>query len=298
MAKVPMYLIAGMLWCGCGFLSETVTAQTPILAESEPEKAPRVATSKPRIMENKFLKHLPKKFEMPTDHAGRLLLREYGSVFVAGKGVGRPTKVVFRDEAEVAAFQSTLDRATETIGTYTIELQTAAMKALNDAITYALSAGLSITPRDIDASRRGYDDTVYLWASRVEPALEYWVQKGRLKQEEADRLRSMTAFQQVPRVLELEKDGIYFAKDLSKSIIYSVAPPGASQHLSMLAFDINEYDDPQVRNILANHGWFQTVISDLPHFTFLGLKESELPDRGLRLVISGDRRFWVPDIRE
>ena len=30
-----------------------------------------------------FMKNLPKDFEQPTDDAGRLLLREYGSVFLA-----------------------------------------------------------------------------------------------------------------------------------------------------------------------------------------------------------------------
>ena len=63
-------------------------------------------------------------------------------------------------------------------------------------------------------------------------------------------------------ILRLEKKKIYFAKDLNKSIIYSVAPPGTSQHLSMLAFDAVEYDNVRVREILALHGWFQTVDND------------------------------------
>jgi hypothetical protein len=97
-------------------------------------------------------------------------------------------------------------------------------------------------------------------------------------------------------VLELERDRIFFAKDLSKSIIYSVAPPGASQHLAMLAFDVAEYYDAEVRSLLARHGWFQTVTSDLPHFTFLGADESDLPGLGLKRIENGDRHFWVPDI--
>ena len=106
----------------------------------------------------------------------------------------------------------------------------------------------------------------------------------------------MSPFEQVPVVLTLEEDGIYFAKDLSKSIIYSVAPPGTSQHLAMLAFDVNEFNDQQVRSILARHRWYQTVVSDLPHFTFLGVDEAELPSLGLKRTVSGDRHFWVPDI--
>jgi hypothetical protein len=100
----------------------------------------------------------------------------------------------------------------------------------------------------------------------------------------------------VPEILELEERGIYFAKDLSKSIIYSVAPPGTSQHLSMLAIDIAEFENPRVREIMAKNGWFQTVVSDLPHFTYLGTDENDLPDLGLKTVVSGDRRFWIPDI--
>ena len=52
----------------------------------------------------------------------------------------------------------------------------------------------------------------------------------------------------------------------------------------MLAFDANEFLDARVRQILADNGWFQTVLSDLPHFTYLGLIEQELPDHGLKPV--------------
>ena len=64
----------------------------------------------------------------------------------------------------------------------------------------------------------------------------------------------------------------------------------------MLAFDANEFGDPRVREILAEHGWFQTVLSDLPHFTFLGLKEAELPSRGLKSVEVHGQTFWIPDV--
>jgi hypothetical protein len=75
-----------------------------------------------------------------------------------------------------------------------------------------------------------------------------------------------------------------------------VAAPGASQHLSMVAFDAAEYRDLRVRRLLARHGWFQTVLSDLPHFTYLGLAEEELPARGLRRVSADDYAFWIPDL--
>ena len=58
----------------------------------------------------------------------------------------------------------------------------------------------------------------------------------------------------------------------------------------------NEFPDARVREILAAEGWFQTVLSDLPHFTFLGLAENELPDRGLKSLRVNGQKFWIPDV--
>ena len=102
--------------------------------------------------------------------------------------------------------------------------------------------------------------------------------------------------EQVPIVLGLEGRGLWFSTDFSKSILYSVAAPGTSQHLSMLALDVAEFENPAVREILARHGWFQTVQTDLPHFTYLGVAESELPALGLKRVTASRRAFWVPDL--
>lgn len=242
-----------------------------------------------------FAANLPADFEQPTDDVGRKLLREYGSVFVA-RGVAVPLKVVFRDEPEVAAFQGTMRTSAATIGGFQLELQAAAMDALRNAIEQAKAKGLTISPRGADSAKRTYNETVGLWKSRVDPALVHWVGKGRMTKADADRLKGLSTFEQVKEVLRLEEQGIYFAKDLSKSIIYSVAPPGTSQHLSLLAFDVKEFDNPQVRTILNDNGWFQTVASDLPHFTYLGVKETELPSLGLTKITDSGRTFWVPEI--
>jgi len=176
-------------------------------------------------------------------------------------------------------------------------LQPAAMAALVKASDVALSAGLYISPRDgAEAARRNYTDTVRLWNSRFLPALGHWTRAERLSEAEANRLRSLPIHEQVPAVLELEKQGIFFSKDLSKSVLYSIAAPGTSQHIAMLAFDAYEFLEPRVREILAQHGWFQTVLSDLPHFTFLGLAEAELPERGLKRVEADGQIFWIPDV--
>jgi len=243
-----------------------------------------------------FLDNLPKGFEQPTDDAGKLLLREYGAVFLARNGASPPRKVVFKNEGDVSAFQSSLKTSSEIIGAYKIELQSSAMAALKEAIAEARSARLSISPRGVDSARRSYTHTVTLWASRVNPGLSYWTGKGRIAKAEANRIKSLSPYEQVPEILRLEQDGIYFAKDLQKSIIYSVAPPGTSQHLSMLALDVKEFESVKVRSILAKHGWYQTVTSDLPHFTYLGIPENELKDLGLKKVQNGGRVFWVPDI--
>lgn len=243
-----------------------------------------------------FFRSIPSDFVQPQDDAGRLLLREYGSVFVARGGALPPKKIVFKDEADVQSFQSGLAKSTENIGGFQMELQTPAMKALMEAIGEAKENNLTITPRDTDSARRSYDETVGLWASRVDPALAYWLGKGKITQSDADRMKSLTPYQQVPEILRLEAQGIYFAKDMSKSIIYSVAPPGTSQHLSMLAFDVAENENQRIRAILAKHGWYQTVTSDLPHFTFLGSGESELENLGLKRVKRDSRTFWIPKI--
>ena len=243
-----------------------------------------------------FFQNVPADLAIGDDPAHERLFREYGSVFIARGGVIPPDKIVFEDENDVSRFQSELKVRRRRIGTHELELQSAAMDRLSDAIEEAEDNGLTITPRGADSARRNYNDTIELWKSRVEPALIHWVGLGRMTQEQADAIRALSPYQQVPEVFVLEADGIFFAKDLSKSIIYSVAPPGASQHLSLLAFDIAEFGNPDVRTILAKHFWYQTVVSDLPHFTFLGSDESELPGLGLKKILNSDREFWMPAI--
>jgi hypothetical protein len=171
------------------------------------------------------------------------------------------------------------------------------MGALLGAREAAAYAGLRLTPRGgSEAGRRSFADSLRLWRSRCDPALEHWCAAGRLDGAEAERLRGLPLREQAAAVLELERGGVFFSKYFDKSILQSVAAPGASQHLAMLAFDIEEFQDARVGALLARHGWFQTVLSDLPHFTYLGLPERELPARGLRRVESAGQTFWVPEM--
>jgi len=233
----------------------------------------------------------------PSDPVARRILEEYGAIFLADKKVTPPPVCIFSNEEQVTRFQDAAGFDSEVIGFDEVELQPAALKQLNKAREEAQKEGLDITPRDgAEAARRNYDDSVRLWNSRFLPALDYWLAQGRLTEDHITRLRNLPLPQQVAEVLELERSGIYFSKDLSKSILYSIAAPGTSQHIAMLAFDVNEFQNPRVREILAKHGWFQTVLSDLPHFTFLGLKEKDLPKRGLRSVEINGQIFWIPNV--
>jgi hypothetical protein len=231
------------------------------------------------------------------DRVARRVLHDYGAMFVGSEDILPPPLCVFSDEDQVSRFHKAAGHAAAKIGDAVIELQPAALSALLKARAAALAEGLDITPRDgAEAARRSYADTVRLWNSRFLPALDHWTSLERLSEPQAERLRSLPVNEQVPEVLELEEEGIFFSKDLSKSVLYSIAAPGTSQHIAMLAFDANEFSDLRVRQILAGHGWFQTVLSDLPHFTFLGVTEAELPGRGLRQVEVDGQIFWIPDL--
>lgn len=243
-----------------------------------------------------FTGNLPNGLKIPTDAFKQRMLKEYGAMFVAKGGAVPPNKIVFRDEAEVSAFQSNVAKAKENIGGFELELQASAMKELIAAINEAEQNNLTITPRGMDSAKRSYSETVGLWASRVNPGLAHWVKTEKLSETEATKIRALSPFKQVSKIFELESEGMFFSKDLSKTIVYSVAPPGTSQHLSMLAFDVSEHENPEVREILARYGWLQTVVSDLPHFTYLGVAENELSGLGLKKVNDGGRAFWLPDL--
>ncbi len=253
-------------------------------------------TNKIKIKSNEYIANLPKDFNRPTDAVGQKLLKEYGAVFVARGGAIPPNKIIFKDEKEVSEFQKSVSTAKATIGGFELELQSAAMNDLLKSIAEAEENDLTITPRGADSARRDYLQTVELWASRVSPALEHWTKEEKLSEKDAEHIRSLTPFEQVPLIFELEEEGIFFSKDLQKSIVYSIAPPGTSQHLAMLAFDVAEFKNEPVREVLAEHKWFQTVVSDLPHFTYLGVKENKFPDFGLKKVENCGQTFWIPNI--
>ncbi|HEX8920001.1 MAG TPA: hypothetical protein VF766_00900 [Pyrinomonadaceae bacterium] len=282
--------------------NSTGTDQTK-MPETKTEKKESTTKTAPTLFYNELKKALrARKLKLETvcdldNPVSRRVLEDYGAMFLATSNVSPPPVCVFASEAEVSQFQEEADFTTAVIGGDRIELQPAAMSALLAAREEARALKLDITPRGgEEAARRSYTDTVRLWNTRFLPALNYWNKKGRLSKEQVARLRRLPLGEQVREVLELEKSGIFFSKDFSKSILYSIAAPGTSQHLAMLALDVEQFANERVRRILARHGWFQTVLSDLPHFTYLGLEEKDLTARGLRPVISGKQLFWIPNV--
>ena len=245
-----------------------------------------------------FERSLPAEINLTdeNDEVSKRILKDYGAVFVAQKNVAAPSKIIFKNEEDCLVWQSKIPTKRENFGGIEIELQTAAMNNLMAARDEMRGKRLNITARGTWAARRSYKDTEKIWSTRITPGLIFWTRRGKLSSAEAARIRALAPAAQIADILRLESKGMFFSKDFSKSVLYSATPPGASQHLSMLAVDINENGNANVRLILAKHGWFQTVASDLPHFTYLGFSEEQLPALGLKKFLKDNRIYWVPGI--
>ena len=227
------------------------------------------------------------------------LFKEYGAIFITQ--ATPPSTIIFADESEVEGFQAGLAILDGAFGEHRIELQASAMETLASAASELAGTGGSITARAADAGRRSYEDTVGLWKRNVTRGMQHWSDLGRISRAQANSILEMRPVDQVAEILDLEdREQIYFGTFFDRSILYSVAAPGASQHLSLLAFDVKEYQDESVESVLARHGWFRTVVNDLPHFTYIGRSEDELSGLGLKRVVRvyGDKefRFWIPDL--
>ncbi|MFN5540470.1 MAG: D-alanyl-D-alanine carboxypeptidase family protein [Candidatus Melainabacteria bacterium] len=242
------------------------------------------------------LKVIPSKSNDPIKYR---LLREYGSMWAnQSRNIVLPPQIAFFSEAETIAFHAKL-KLEKLVGTNCL-LQSSAANALVQAQKVATQKGLKISPRGSDSCIRSYDTTYKLWLSRVEPNLDFYVKGGKLSSKEANLIRQAPIDKQIALILNLEKERkLFFDKYRATSILNSVAAPGSSQHISGLAFDLAEYENPKVRAIMNEFGWFQTVRNDLPHFTYLGnVQEKHLPALGLKKFTSGQFTFWVPNIPE
>ena len=224
------------------------------------------------------------------------LLAEYGAMFVAPDDqIVLPSVVLFPGPDALEEFWESIEPVRLRVGKTTIELQKPAARKLQEAIEEARDKGLSITPRGgPSAARRSYGQSLAFWKQRVENGLAHWKNKGKIPADLAGRIRRAGIVEQAKAVLEQEARGCWYSTRLDRSILRSVAPPGGSQHHTMLALDVAEHDVAAVRAILERHGWFQTVVDDLPHFTYLGLSRDRLEKAGLTQTTVGGRKFWVP----
>ena len=236
-----------------------------------------------------------------TSPVERRLFAEYGAVFVT-TAVPPPT-IIFADAAEVESFQSRLSVSRARLGDYEITLQAEAMDALIRAASEMNNREGQITARAEDSGGRSFQDTLNLWNRNVTRGLDHWQGEGRITPEQAEQIRSLAPVEQVAVVLDIEdSEQVYFGTFFDRSILYSVAAPGASQHLSLLAFDVAEYQNAEVEEVLGRFGWFRTVPNDLPHFTYLGHSADRLTDLGLirieRTYGDSTYAFWVPDLAQ
>lgn len=225
------------------------------------------------------------------------LFAEYGAIFATA--ATPPPVIIFSNADQVDEFQSTLRTRRAVIGEHEFALQAAALERLLAAVSGIAGRG-SISPRSADSGARSYQETVGLWTRNVTRGLDHWQELGRITSEHAQHIRELPPVEQIALILDLEdRAQIFFGTFFDRSILYSVAAPGASQHLSLLAFDIAEYKDLRAEEELGRHGWYRTVPNDLPHFTYLGFEEGALPDLGLTRVTRsyGERvyGFWIPD---
>ena len=247
-------------------------------------------------LKNTYGTSLKKICPIETDSTAKRIFIEYGAIFVADNEIKLPSRCIFSNEKELQDYQVRASPQTATVGGVVIILQKPAMQALLKAVQEAAKKNLRISPRGGSlAAKRSFGDTVKLWNSRFYPGLSYWVGQKKISPTEAAKVKDFKITEQVAKVLEWEGKNLFFSKDLTKSILYSVAAPGASQHNFMLALDVEQFANKEVRKILAENGWFQTVKSDLPHFTYLGVKETDLPALGLKSVVVGGQKFWIPN---
>lgn len=225
------------------------------------------------------------------------VLQDYGAMFVANESILPPHSCIQAGESDVIRYQKKLKTKCIDVDGVRIDLQTAAADALQTVIGEAVAEGYAFTALDgAIAGGRSYGDTLMLWNSRFFPGMGFWIKRGRLSGADRDAIGRLDLQNKIEKVLEWETQGIYFSTDRTRSIFTSTAPPGTSQHLALIALDVAEFWNPELRAILNRNGWFQTVVDDPAHFTYLGFPASELPSRGLRAIYKGSQQYWVPNM--
>jgi len=240
------------------------------------------------------IKAIAKFCPVDSSPVARRVIAEYGSVF-AGEGVQFPESCLFPDAASVTSYQSGLKTRSAQLNGVTVELQELAMQALLRAVEECRLNNIEVIPFDgAIAGRRSFVDTIRLWNRRFYRALDHWSRVGKIDRETAFRVTNAPFADQVLAVMDWESKGYWFGTSLQGTIFASTAPPGMSQHLLLLAFDVQPPVSAELVEIFKQHGWYRTVRGDAAHFTYLGLAEAELPSRGLRKVNYRGVEYWIP----
>ncbi|MBD2137660.1 D-alanyl-D-alanine carboxypeptidase family protein [Anabaena sp. FACHB-1237] len=183
-----------------------------------------------------------------------ILLKNYGAVFINQQlGVILPEKVIFSGEPETQYWQSTIPMSLVN-GTAECYLQKPAAAALNQA---KLLVNIPLKSGYAGDCTRDFATTVRFWQKYANS-----------------------------QTLDLVKQG------RETKILSLVAPPGSSQHIWGLAIDLQVSTEKQ-RQALNENGWYQTVVTDLPHWTYLGWNEEQLPQFGLKKKFVQGIKYWV-----
>jgi len=240
--------------------------------------------AKVNLLEKKNLSFLEKKVK-----------KEYGALWTnKSPKIKLPPRFIFNSQLELSQYQKKLDLRTHPRYPECV-LQRDALENLLLAEKEALNNRIKISPRGKDSCLRSYQKTLELWLSRVEPNLEYYLKNHKISKEEALLIKNAKTKKQVELILSLEKErNLLFDKYRKTSILRSVAAPGTSQHLSGLAFDLKEYNNPKTRKIMNKFGWYQTVIDDIPHFTYLAFNPEFAPEQyELVKVLKNNFEYWI-----
>ncbi|MBW4426166.1 MAG: D-alanyl-D-alanine carboxypeptidase family protein [Nostoc desertorum CM1-VF14] len=184
-----------------------------------------------------------------------ILLRAYGAVFVnQDVKIKLPQKGMFANEQETQDFQATLTMG-YIDGTNDCYLQKSAADALNKArIQQQIPLKSGYGSGDCT---RTFSTNLRFWHKYANNQILAKVQQGK-----------------------------------ETKILGVVAPPGTSQHLWGLAIDLRVGSKEQ-RKALNQNGWFQTVYNDVPHWTYVGLTEENLPLFGFKKQVVRGITYWL-----
>ncbi|MBD2597575.1 D-alanyl-D-alanine carboxypeptidase family protein [Nostoc spongiaeforme FACHB-130] len=234
-----------------------VASVSGCIANAQEPNLPQPVTSEPLSPQENFVAAIMQSLKvMPAPGTYEYtLLRSYGAAFInSTSNVKLPPKLIFDNEADTQEYQSQLTLE-RVVDTKDCYLQKSAADALNKA---RLQFNIPLK------SGYGASDCLRSYATN----LRFWHKYANNK------------------TLEKVKEG------KETAILGVVAPPGTSQHLWGLAIDLGVSNAKQ-RQILNQNGWFQTVVKDVPHWTYLGVSAEDLPKLGFKKQVIQGITYWL-----